>query len=219
MVLASTRGRPGVLAMIGRTSLTLLELPEVIAPEHGGWLIVLEAEAGSVHAACDLVRIPDGMKLGGAGIVRALLLSSTDAGPDPVPASWERVAGAPFVVYEEAAPGSLPLDVANGEMRMRIAEVSASTVGITIGETKAEVPRFWLARMLHRVAMHGLRLGYAETYGGFFVDDREDHVRLGVRGAKGSAAAAVTVPRAEAVETIERMYRAVAPKGYRERPE
>ena len=37
MVLASTRGRPGVMARIGRTSLSLVEVPERIAPRHGGW--------------------------------------------------------------------------------------------------------------------------------------------------------------------------------------
>jgi multimeric flavodoxin WrbA len=214
MVLASTRGRPGVLALIGRTSLALLELPDVIAPAHGGWLVILEAGAGSEHAACDLLRIAPGASLPGAGIVRALLLSSSAAGPDPVPPSWQRIAVAPFVTYEESTPGTLPLEIASGGLR--IEEVSPSAVAIAVGDVKAEVPRFWLARMLHRVAIHGLRLGYAETYGGFFVDDREDAIRLGVRGTGGGAA--VTVSRGEAIEVIERMYRAVAPSGYRERP-
>ncbi|MDB4938612.1 MAG: putative tryptophan repressor-binding protein wrbA [Labilithrix sp.] len=217
MVLASTRGAPGVLGLIGRTSLVLLELPGAIAPPHGGWLVVLEAEAGSVHAACDLLRIPEGATLDGAGIVRALLLSSSAAGPDPTPPSWRHVASAPFAAYEDGAPSSLPLDVAHGGLR--IEEVSPSVVAIAVGGARAEVPRFWLSRMLHRVAMHGLRLGYAETYGGFFVDDREDVVLLGVRGEKGAPRAAVAVARGEAIEVIERMYRAVAPVGYREREE
>jgi hypothetical protein len=58
-------------------------------------------------------------------------------------------------------------------------------------------------------------MGYAETYGGFFVDDRGDDVRIGVR-VEGAASAA-SIARHEALGEIERMYRAVAPAGYRER--
>ncbi len=215
MVLASTRGAPGVLAQIGRTTLSLLELPEVIAPAHGGWLVVMEADADSVHAACDLLRIPEGATLAGAGIIRALLLASTDAGPDAVPASWSSVPAAPFAAFEDAPPGTLPMDVAT----MRIEEASASTVAIAVGDARAEVPRYWLARMLHRIALHGLRVGYAETYGGFFIDDRADDVRLGVRASADADAGAVRVARGEALAVIEAIYRAVAPAGYRERLE
>lgn len=181
---------------------------------------MLEAEASSTHAACDLVRIPEGATLDGAGIVRALVLASDEVAPDPIPPAWLELSAPPFAAYEEAEPGSLPLELASaaGDV-MRIEEVSPSVVAIAAGGAKAEVPRYWLARMLHRVALHGLRLGYAETYGGFFVDDRpgEEHgdelVRLGVRGGTG-----VAIPRSEAAAAIERMYRAVAPPGYRERP-
>jgi hypothetical protein len=79
------------------------------------------------------------------------------------------------------------------------------------------VPKYWLARMLHRVALHGLRMGYAETYGGFFVDDRGEHVRMGLQARAASTVAAVTLARTAAVREIERVYRAVAPMGYRER--
>jgi hypothetical protein len=219
MVLASTRGAPGVLAHIGRTSLSLLELPETIAPAHGGWVVVLEADATSGHAACDLLRIPEGSTLAGAGIIRALLLTSTHAGPDVVPTSWSSVPAAPFAAFEDAAPGALPMAVAT----MRVEEASPSTVAVAIGAARAEVPRYWLARMLHRIALHGMRVGYAETYGGFFIDDRGDDVRMGLRAdadadanARASAGA-VTVPRAEALAVIEALYRAVAPAGYRER--
>jgi hypothetical protein len=221
MVLASTRGAPGVLAQIGRTTLSLLELPEAIAPAHGGWVVVMEADAGSVHAACDLLRIPEGATLEGAGIIRALLLASTDAGPDAVPASWSSVPTAPFAAFEDTPPGTLPMQVAT----MTIEEASASTVAITLGDARAEVPRYWLARMLHRIALHDLRVGYAETYGGFFIDDRGDVVRMGVRANAGerassdAGAGAVTVARGEALAVIEAMYRAVAPAGYRERLE
>jgi multimeric flavodoxin WrbA len=217
MVLASTRGEPGVLAHIGRTTLALLEVPGTIAPRHGGWLVVLEAAASSVHAACDLLRIPEGTSLDGTGIVRALLLASSEEGPGPIPRSWSEVAVAPFVPYEESEPGVLPLEVPSEEAPLRIEEVSASVVSIGIGKVKVEVPRYWAARMLHRVALHGLRVGYAETYGGFFFDDRDVVVRIGVRGPKGTEPASVEVSRERAPATIERLYRAVAPPGYRER--
>jgi NAD(P)H dehydrogenase (quinone) len=212
MVLASTRGAPGVLARIGRTSLTLVEVPGEVALPHGGWLVVLEAAAGSAHAPCDLLRIPEGATVDGTGIVRALLLASDEVAPDPTPPAWREVAKPPFPAYEDGEPGALPVEIGEGVV-MRMEEVSPSVVKVSVGDTAAEVPRYWLARMLHRVALHGLRLGYAETYEGFFVDDREDLVRLGVRGGK-----AVLVPRSEAVGVLERLYRAVAPPGYRERP-
>lgn len=217
MVLASTRGRPGVMARIGRTSLSLVEVPERITPRHGGWVVVLEAEAGSAHAACDLLRIAEGASLDGAGIVRALVLASDDAPPDAPPDAWSSVPAPAFAAFEDASPGVLPLAV--GGDALRITESSASLVTIAVGDVRSEVPRYWLARMLHRVAMHGLRLGYAETYGGFFVDDRDEAgVRLGLRGAEHERTAWTTLPRAEALHTLERMYRAVAPAGYRERP-
>ena len=215
MVLASTRGAPGALAHIGRTTLSLVELPERIELPRGGWVVVLEAEAGGDHAACDLLRIPEGAALDGAGIVRALLLASSEAAPDAVPASWSEVPAPPFAPFEDAAPGVLPLDV----VTMRIEEVSPSLVAVAIGERRAEVPRYWLARMLYRLALHGLRVGYAETYGGFFADDRGDDVRMGVRAEGDRPGGEVMIARAEALGAIERMYRAVAPAGYRERLE
>jgi multimeric flavodoxin WrbA len=219
MVLASTRGRPGVLGRIGRTSLSLVEVPSVIAPPHGGWLVVLEAEAGSMHAPCDLLRIPEGSTLDGAGIVRALLFASDEVGPDPAPSAWRLVPQPPFPPYEEGEPGSLPFETTTEDGSIRIEEASPSLVNVRIGDGNVEVPRYWLARMLFRVALHGLRLGYVETYGGLSFDDRDDRIRVGVRGEKDAPGGTLTLSRSEAVETIERMYRAVAPKGYRERPE
>jgi len=136
-----------------------------------------------------------------------------------VPPSWNEVAAAPFAPYEEDEPGALPFDIPGEHEPLHIEEVSPGVVAIDIGETKVEVPRYWTARMLYRVALHGLRVGYAETYGGFFIDDRDDVVvRIGVRTGKGTEPVAVEVSRERAPETIERMYRAVAPPGYRERP-
>ncbi|MBX3191240.1 MAG: NAD(P)H-dependent oxidoreductase [Labilithrix sp.] len=217
MALASIRSAPGVLARIGRTSLSLVELPQAIAPAHGGWVIVLEAESGGPHAACDLLRLSEGASLDGAGIVRALVLASDAVAPDPVPPSWTATPAPPFVPYEDAGAGELPVEV-NGEKgaALRVDAASPSTVTASIGAAATEVPRYWLARMLYRIGLHGLRLGYVETYGGFFVDDRDDAFQIGVRLAE--ARAAVGIPRGEAMALVERLYRAVAPPGYRERP-
>ncbi len=214
MVLASMRGQPGALARIGRTTLTLEELPETIAPPHGGWVVVLEAESGGAHAACDLLRIPEGGALPGRGIVRALVLASDEVAPDAIPPIWLELPAPPFPPHEEEAPGTLPITVTgkDGALAMKIEELSPRAVEITIGERRIETPRYWMARMLHRVALHGFRVGYAETYGGFFIDDRSDDILLGVRDAPP-----VTLDRAEALRAIERIYRAVAPAGYRER--
>ena len=217
MVLASTRGVPGVLAHIGRTTLSLLEVPEAI--DHrtagGSWSSRRPPGARTPPAIrCD----PRG-QLARRRRHRARAAPRVDrGGPGRFPPSWSEVAAAPFAPYEEDEPGLLPFDVPGEDEPLHIEEVSPALVAIDIGDVKAEVPRYWAARMLHRVALHGLRVGYAETYGGFFVDDRDVMVRIGVRGGKDTKPAFVEVSRERAPETIERMYRAVAPPGYRERP-
>ena len=201
-------GPAGVLAAIGATTLELVVEPQRIAPPRGGWVVVIEASGD--HAACDLIRIPPGATLDTTGIVRALVLAG-DAPPDPAPASWRALPAPPFATFEDAAPGSLP--VGHGELA--VTEVSPREVAIAIGRTQTTVPRYWLARMLFRCALHQLRLGHVETYGGFYVDDHapaDADVHLGIRG--GSA---IAIPRAQAVAVIELIYRAVAPVGYRER--
>lgn len=213
MVLASIRGEPGPLATIGRTRLSLVELPEAIEPPHGGWVVVLEAAPGSAHAPCDLYRVPEGTRLDGAGIVRALVLASDARGPDPTPPSWRACPAPTFAPFEDAAPGELPVELAG----LRVEAIDARRVSVTVATTTAEVPRYWLARMLFRVGLHRLSLGYAETYGGFFVDDRGDGpVLFGIRS--GSERHSVSIPRSEALVTAERLYRAVAPAAYTERP-
>src|SRR5262249_12190132 len=135
---------------------------------------------------------------------RALVMASPTAdaaAPPPVPA-------APFAVYEDAPPGRLPIEL--GPLRI-------DDAGVTVGGGTRAVPRHWLPRPLYRVALHGFRLGYVETYEGFFVDDADDadpaRVTLGLRGAP----AAAHVPRADALAAFERLYRAAAPSGYTER--
>jgi len=109
--------------------------------------------------------------------------------PPPIPA--------PPFAYQAA-----PLPISVGDLTLR----AVSDTTVRAGD--AEIPRHWLARMLFRVALHGLRLGHVETYGGFFCEDREDLV-LGVRGA-----ALARVPRERALEVLEELYCAVAPPGY-----
>ncbi|MEJ7603133.1 MAG: hypothetical protein WKG01_34920, partial [Kofleriaceae bacterium] len=199
---------PGVVAAIAGTTLELVVEPQLVAPPHGGWVVVIEATGD--HAACDLIRIPPGATLDAAGIVRALVLSG-DAPPDPPPASWHAFPVPPFAAFEDAVAGALP--VAHGALT--VTEVSPSEVAIAIGGAQTTVPRYWLARMLFRCALHQLRLGYVETYGGFYVDDQapaDAPVRLGIRGAT-----AIELPRVEAFAVIEQIYRAVAPARYRER--
>jgi hypothetical protein len=84
-------------------------------------------------------------------------------------------------------------------------------VRVSLGSATAEVPRYWLARMLFRIALHDYRLGYLETYGGLFYDDRAGY-RLGLRHG-----ASLELSRSEIASAVERMYRAVAPDGYVER--
>jgi NAD(P)H dehydrogenase (quinone) len=182
----------GPLAAIGTTTLELVIEPRELAPPRGGWVVVLDTG--------DLIRIPAGARLPGAGIQRALVFTG-DAPPDPVPPSWHALPPPPFAPFEDAPPGTLPL--AAGDLL--IEEVSPTEVAL-LG---ARVPRYWLARTLFRLALHGLRLGTIETYGGLVFDDRDDLI---IRGRTQ-----VTIPRGEALALIERMYRAVAPAGYTER--
>ena len=213
MVLASTRDVTGRLATIGSTSLTLVEGPATIAPAHGGWVVVLEASRGAEPFACDLYRLAPGARLDGASISRALVFASDSAAPDPVPASWALGPSAPFAPFEDASPGALPF----ADLGLEVRESSPALVRVSVGEARAEVPRYWLARMLFRVGLHRLRLGYVETYGGFFVDDRGDGpVMLGLR--EKTRRSSIAVGRAEALTFFEHLYRSVAPPGYIERP-
>ncbi|HEU0033687.1 MAG TPA: hypothetical protein VFQ53_23835 [Kofleriaceae bacterium] len=207
LALAELAGPPGIVGSIADTTLELVVDPIAIAPPRGGWVIVLEGSAP--HGALDLLRLPPGTRLAGVGITRALVLSSRAHAPEP--AAWDALPAPPIAPYEDAAPGELPIAVD----RLRITERSADRVTVTIDDVARDIPRYWLARMMFRIALHGLRLGYVETYEGLFVDDAEDPIQLGLRTP--TARAVVLVPRSEALAVIERLYRAVAPPGYTER--
>jgi hypothetical protein len=214
MVLARVLGggATGVVARVDDTSLEVVDRPAAIERARGAWVAVLEVEAGGALAACDLVRVPAGARLDTPGVVRALVLASASAEPDPVPPSWRALPAPPFAPYEDGAAGALPIAVD----RLVVEDGGADAVRVRVDGLTGEVPRYWLARMLFRIALHDMRLGTVETYGGFFVDDR-DEVELGLRTAETRAG--VTIPRERALAAIEALYRAVAPAGYRERPD
>ncbi len=208
VMLADLAAEPArAVGAVGDTIIETVVSPERIAPPRGGFVIVLEGE-GAVFPA-DLIFVPPGAVLAGDGIARAVVVSSTEAEASPPPSSWELPPPAPFTPSEEAPRGALPCAVG----ALEISEMSSELVRIAIADEAREVPRYWLARMLFRAALHGLRLGYMETYGGFFLDDEGGgDLRLGLRDVGH-----VWVGRGEARAAVERIYRAVAPPGYVER--
>jgi hypothetical protein len=196
-------------ATIGDTTLDLLVAPNDLAPPRGGYVVVLAAAPESPHFPGDLVYVPAGETLVARGVDRALLLSSASAEPEPPPPSWDRVPDPPFPPLEEAPRGHLPFTVEGLVVR----ELSPTTVVASIdGRGAVEVPRYWLARMLFCIARHDYQIGYAETYGGLFYDDRDGRYRLGLRGA-----GEVVLNRRTIAAAVETLYRAVAPEGYVER--
>jgi hypothetical protein len=167
-----------------------------------------------MHMAGDLIRISTGASLDSTGIARALVFSSQYAVPDPVPASWRETPKPAFPPFEDRPRGTLPVEL--GELS--IAERSPTVVTATLRDVIVEVPRYWLARTLFRLGLHGLRLGYVEVYGGLVFDDHAattHDVHVGVRS--NDQRLQVSIPRTQAMGLIERLYRAVAPAGYTER--
>ncbi|MFO0737718.1 MAG: flavodoxin family protein [Labilithrix sp.] len=208
---------PGRVGAIGKSYLDLVVRPSEIGLRKGGFVVVLEGSEPVFP--CDLYRLAPGARLDGAGIVRALVFASEELEADPVPPSWTSVPAPAFAPVEEAERGTLPVDAGN----LHISEGNEGLVNVTVEEEKttasAAVPRYWLARMLYRLGLHGYRLGYVETYEGFFVDDRGDGpVRIGLRKPElPHQPVSVAVPREAAPALIERLYRAVAPANYVER--
>lgn len=200
-----TTGRVG---SIGTTHLDLVVRPSGITLPKGGFVVVLEA-AGGDSFDCDLYRLDPGVRLDCTGIVRALVFSGEDLPPDPVPDSWAIAPPPAFKPFEEAAPGSFPVNSG----KMHVLEGKPGHVTVRIGDKSADIPRYWLARLLYRLGLHRYRLGYVETYEGFFVDDRGDGpIKIGVRSVGN-----IEVSRKKAPALIEKLYRAVAPPGYVER--
>lgn len=194
MSIVSVGAATGVVAAVGDTTIAVA-VGETAELPRGGWVVALDGE---------VTRVAAGARAG--GFSRALVFASAVREPDDWAPAWARLPAAPFAAYEDAQPGALPFS--SGELR--VDALDDRLVRVTIGAASADVPRYWAARMLFRIALHGLRLGAVETYGGLGFDDRDDLV-VRVPGA------AMTVPRAAALELIERLYRAIAPPGYVER--
>lgn len=200
LMLCDTRTeRARNVGVIGNATLDLLVEPDRVSLERGGYVVVLEGDAP--HFAGDLIYLAPGAALDASGITRALVATaSVDA--DPPPSLWNALPSAPWSCVEHAERESLPLQMDG----IRFEAAEKKNVRVSIGEVTALVPRYWLARMLFRTALHGFRMGYLETYGGFFYDDR-DGLRVGIGDA--------SIPISP--EQLERIYRAVAPEGYTER--
>jgi len=202
---------PGTVARIGDATLDLVVHPASLSAPRGAYVIVLEARAGSPYHACDLLHLEKGASLDAIGIERALVLASRAGDAEAPPDSWERVPVAPMVPFEDAPRGPLPLSRSG----ITVTEVDRGRVAVAIGASSAVVPRYWLARMLFRVVLHRPALGYVETYGGFFYDDRSGRERVGLRA--GGEITEITLAATEMRELLESTYRAVAPEGYTER--
>jgi hypothetical protein len=199
----------GVVARIGDASLELVVGGGAEAPARGAYLVVLEAREGSSHRACDLVHIPPGQAFDAAGVRRALLFTSAGHDVDAPPESWDTLPSTLFAPVEDAPRGTLPVSAGG----LVVSAVDAELVSVAVGNGSARVPRYWLARTLFRIGLHRPLLGYVETYGGFFFDDREaGHHRIGVRGL-----GEIALSPPESLRLVETLYRAVAPDGYSER--
>ncbi len=195
-----------LIARVGDCTLHVRVAPHTVSPANGGYIFVVDGDGA--HFPGDLIYVPAGSSLDGSGLKRVVVFSSDRVAASSPPVSWTEVPGIPFDVYEDGEPGSLPFRVAE----LSADETSGDTVRVSVADGHADVPRYWLARLLFRTALHGFRLGYLETYGGFYYDDSDAGIRFGVRGG-GS----VSVPRDQALATTEQFYRAVAPAGYIER--
>jgi hypothetical protein len=200
---------PALLAAIGDTTLALLVDPDPLVSPRGGYLLVLDAAPNSLHFPGDLLHAPPTAVIPTEGLRRALWLSSPSAAPTAPPPSWTSLPDVPLAAFEDAPPGALPMTI--GPLTVEAASPEAVILRID-GRPTSEIPRFWLARTLFRLALHGFTMGYVETYGGFYCDDREGRYRLGVRGH-----GQVAFTREEIAWAVARLYRAVAPPGYTER--
>ena len=213
MLIAELAREPeGPLGAVGDVTLSVEAPP--FTPPNGGWVVVLEGDTPEAFAG-DLVRIPAGASWS-PPIERALVVASAREEPEPTPAVWARVPDGPFA---EPPEGALPAAI--GELV--IEGVSADEVELRLGEVSARVPRYWLARMLYRIALHtsvvdGARgaptpcFGHVETYGGFWYDDRSGGFRFGLRGGEGSAEVAAE----DLLRVLGVAYAAVAPEGHTE---
>lgn len=206
--LVDTRaGAASHVATVADSHLDLVVSPREIALPRGGYVVIIEAE-GAQHLAADLVYVPPAGRLETSGVTRALVFSSDSAVAEPPPPSWDALFEPPMAPFESGPRLSMPVDIG----ALHVEELSPTFVRARVGSgAPVDVPRHWLARMLFRVALHDYRLGYVETYGGFYWDDRT-RPRIGIRDG-----GEVSLAEGEVASAIETLYRSVAPEGYRER--
>jgi len=199
-----------VLARVGDATLRLVVRPSTVAAPRGAYVVVLTADGGAPHRACDLIHLPPGVSLDASGIDRALVLEGGTVAASAPPDSWKRLPDSLIPPFESGRRLPLPFSRAG----LAAVEPDPSDVTIRIGDSSARVPRYWLARTLFRITLHRPLLGYVETYGGFFFDDRRqttDGIVLGLRGGDR-----IILPAAEALSLVEALYRSVAPECYAE---
>lgn len=209
-LLDTLREGPRQLARVGGATLRLVVRPSTVAAPRGAYVVVLAAGASATHRPCDLIHVPPGESLDTSGIERALVLESDTLAASPPPDSWTRLPEPPTLPFEHGPRHSLPFSRAGIEA----VDADATDVTIRIGAASARVHRYWLARTLFRTTLHRPLLGYVETYGGFFFDDRRQEsqgITLGLR--EGDR---ITLPARDALSLVEALYRAVAPEGYTE---
>lgn len=202
-----TREQARTVAVCGDARWELLVQPPRIEAPRGGYFVVLDGGQSPSLFDCDLVYVPPAARLDTSGVARGLWLTSDVVQATPPPDSWREVIRGPMPPFEQGPPASLPVRV--GELNVEALDDARVRVQLPGGH--AEVPRHWLARLLFRVALHNYRLGYVETYGGFYYDDSAGEHRLGLRG-QGH----VEVSSTEIAGVLQTLYRAVAPPGYHE---
>jgi len=184
--------------------------PSTLVAPRGAYVVVLATGGGAKHRVCDLIHVSAGDSLDASGIDRAVVLESETVAASPPPDSWKRLPESLVAPFESGRRQPLPFSRAG----LAAVEPDDRDVTIRIGAASARVPRYWLARTLFRITLHRPLLGYVETYGGFFFDDRlqaSEGISLGLRGGER-----ITLPAPEALSLVEALYRAVAPEGYSE---
>lgn len=189
------------LGQIGDARMDLLVAPTRV--KGPAYFAVLDAAEDSDWFSGDLAYVEGDVAT--TGVKRALLFSG--ASVEPPPATWSEVPVPRMPPFEDGERAPLPV-VIDG---LRVEDAGEDRVRVSIGDHHAEVPRYWLARMLFRLALHDFALGYLETYEGFFYDDRGGY-RLGLRGGGH-----VALDRAGIESAVATLYRAVAPAAYTER--
>ena len=196
------------LGQVAEARMDLLVDPDHL--ESRGYLLVLDATESSPWFPCDFAHITT--DLPATGIRRALWFSGPDVSPPP--ASWHQTPTSPLPPFEDGDRASLPTEIHGSDGSISATEAPNGRVLLRIGNLEKAIPRYWLARMLFRIALHDYALGYLETYEGFFYDD-QDGFTLGLR--EGSTRTTAHFDRQGIENAISRLYARIPPANYTER--